>query len=179
MPVIGRTPYRNLILTGTIGTGKTGAGREIVQRMEGSQFIDVEIELQQREGYAPEQIRETFGEARLRSLESALVEEISLRRSTVIAISGVTLLDPVNRELLAETGPILCLTASLGEILRRLHVMQGGRFHDPEVRSIAVGRIKRESAVRELGLSTLDTTELEVDEVAQQAINFWMTHSDI
>lgn len=179
MPVLNRTPYRNLILTGTMGVGKSGVGRRIAEQMDGAQFIDFEIEIQEREGYTPEAIRETFGIARLRSLEAELVEEMTLRRSTVIAVSGLTFTDPLNVERLAETGPILCMMAVWGEILRRLHVAQGGRFHDPEVRAAAIGRLKRESAVLGLGLPKLDTTDLNIDDVTRQAIDFWLAQSDL
>jgi len=179
MPVVNRTPYRNLILTGTMGVGKTGAGRLVAQKMDGANFIDLEIEIYQREGYTPEQIRATFGAARLRSVENRLVEEMTLRRSTVLAVGGLVLLDPANRARLRETGPILCLTAALGEILRRLHVLHGGRFHDVEMRSLAIGRLKRESELLRLDLPRFDTTNMTVEAVAQHAITFWMAESDL
>jgi shikimate kinase len=179
MPVINRTPYRNLILTGTLGTGKTGVGRRISDQMEGAAFIDMEVEIQNREGYTVEQIRETFGLARVRSLENQMVGEITLRRSTVLAISGLTLMEPSNLERLRETGPVLCLTAALGEILRRLHVAQGGRFHDRETRAAAIGRLKREGQVLTLDLPKLDTTGVKIENVVQKAIEFWLSESDI
>jgi shikimate kinase len=178
MAVINRTPYRNLILTGPMGVGKTGVGRRIQQQMEGSQFFDLEIEIQNREGYSAEQIRATFGLARLRSLENQLVEEMTLRRSCIIAVNGFTLLDPSNLERLRETGPILCLTAALGEILRRVHVTEGGRFHDPNYRAVVVGRLKREGEIARTGLPVLDTTALKMEEVAQRAKTFWLNESD-
>ncbi len=179
MPVINRTPYRNLILTGTVGVGKTGVGRRLAQQMEGASFLDLEIELTNREGHTPEKIRETFGLARLRSLENALVEEISLKRSTILAVSGLTLLDPLNLDRLQETGPILCLRADLGEILRRVHVTEGGRFHQSDFRLGLLGRLKRERAVTDLGLSLLDTTNLKIEETVQRAKTFWLQQSDI
>lgn len=178
MPVINRTPYRNLILTGTVGTGKTGVGLLIARQMEGCTFIDAETELEQREGQSPEKIRETFGMARLRSLENRLIQEVTLHRSTVIAVSGTTLLDPANLERLAETGPILCLTAALNEVLRRTYIKQGGRFHDPDARAALIGKLKRERQVLELNLQLLDTTRLKIEEVTQKAIDFWMMQAD-
>lgn len=179
MPVINRTPYRNLILTGATGVGKTGVGREIIRHMEGAGFLDLEIELQQRHGHSADEIKERFGIARLRTLENQLVDEMTLRRSTVLAVSGLTLLEAQNLERLHETGPILCLTAELGEILRRLHVAYGGWFQEADNRSMLLGRIKREKQALELNLPLLDTTDLKMDEVAQKARAFWLENSDL
>ena len=74
---------------------------------------------------------------------------------------------------------MLCLTAALGEILRRLHVMQGGQFHDERNRSLALGRLKRENGVRSLDLPSLDTTALTIEEATRQATAFWLEESDI
>jgi shikimate kinase len=179
MALVNQVPYRNLILTGTMGVGKTRVGRDLHRLMPGSGFWDLEIELQNREGYSPEQIRETFGLARLRSLESQLVEEICLRRSSIIAVNALTLLDPLNLDRLRATGPVLCLRADLGEILRRLHVNMGGRFHDPNYRAGVIGRLKREGAIHELGLMVLDTTRLDLDSTTTQAKQFWLEQADI
>lgn len=179
MPVINRTPYRNLILTGTTGVGKTGVGRAVAALMEGANFLDLEIELQQRHGNTADEIKERFGIARLRTLERELVDEITLRRSTVLAVSGLTLLEAQNLERLRETGPILCLTAELGEILRRLHVAYGGWFQEVNHRQVLLGRIRREKQALELNLPILDTTGLKMDEVAQKAKEFWLENSDL
>ncbi|NJL93071.1 MAG: hypothetical protein HC915_04765 [Anaerolineae bacterium] len=178
MPVINRTPYQNLILTGTIGVGKTGAGRLAAELTPAAQFIDLETTLEQRAGYSAARVRELFGESRLRSLETELIREVSLHRSSILAVSGSTLVDENNRTRLAETGPILCLTAALGEILRRLHVKEGGHFHDPRHRQAFLGQIKRERRVLGLGLPVLDTTGLPLEQVAEQVTQFWRAQAD-
>ena len=173
------SPYRNLILTGTFGVGKTVIGQAVAQKTNASSFIDLETSLYHREGYTPEQIRKTFGIARLRSLENELIQESTLRRSTVIAVRGNTLLEPTNFEKLAETGAILCLTAALGEILRRLHVTRGGWFHDLGNRAELLVKLKRERQVLQLDIPKMDTTSLTVEEVTQKTIDFWVSESDM
>lgn len=178
MPVLNRVPYRDLVLTGTIGVGKTAVGRAVAQKLD-VPFYDVENEIQLRENQSPEEIRSLFGEARLRTLEADLISELMLVRSAVIAVNGTILSVSSNVDKLRSMGPVLCLTAALNEILRRMHVAQGARFHSPDSRSIAVARLKRDRLVMGLDLPQLDTTGLSIEAVAEKSIQFWMEQSDI
>src|SRR5215470_7044369 len=107
-------PYHNLILTGYMGVGKTQVGR-LIARQLGVVFIDLDTEIQMRENMSTDEIRQLFGESRLRTLERDLCREISLRRSSVLSVDGVTLLDEGTRERLSSGGSILVLTCALGE----------------------------------------------------------------
>src|SRR5258708_16196353 len=170
------TPYHNLILTGQIGVGRVTVGR-LIARQFGAVFVDLDTELQLRSGRPADESRQLFGEQRLRGLEDAVISELSLRRSAVLSVGGPTLMEPNNRSRLLNSGPILILTCSLNEILRRLHGSQGARFHDPKVRSTALYQIRREQQIFKIeGLPTLDTTTLSVKQVAEQASNFWREH---
>jgi len=169
-------PYHNLILTGQIGVGRVTIGRQIAKEV-GAPFFDMDTELQLREGKPSEEIRQLFGEARVRSLEDELCRELALRRGAVLSVNGPTLLEENNRARLGNSGPILVLTCALNEILRRLHSSQGTRFHDPRVRSAALYVIRRERQIHQLpDLPTLDTTVLSVEEVAQKCVAFWREH---
>lgn len=178
MPVINRIPYRNLILTGYMGVGKTAVGRRIAEQL-GIEFYDIENEIQMREGMSAEQIRSLLGESRLKNVESELVSELTLLRSAVITVNGPTMLDSANFDRLRQSGPVLCLSAALNEVLRRMHVARGARFHSPDERAKVLGRLKREMAVLGLELPQLDTTGLPVETVTERAIDFWMTQADI
>jgi len=179
MAGLSPAPYRNLILTGTVGVGKTSVGRRVAARLQGAAFFDFEVELEKREGYKAEEIRARFGRTRLQTLEKALVDELTLRRSTLIAMSASPLLEAATLEKLRETGPILCLTASLGERLRRLHVELGGMFQNPETRTSFLGRMKREAALDALGLPRLDTTVLKMEAVVEAVCQFWLAEADL
>jgi shikimate kinase len=166
-------PYHNLILTGYMGVGKIAVGRGIAARM-GVVFVDLDSELEVRQGMPADEIRQLFGESRLRILEDDLCREMSLRRSAVISVSGSTLLDTASRERLLSSGPALVLTCALDEILRRLHASQGARFHDPRARLRAVNQVRRERQIHQIpGLETLDTTRLAHEQVIERAIAFW------
>ena len=177
MPVINRVPYRNVVLTGHMGVGKTAIGRAIAQELA-VDFYDVENELELKEGLSTEKIRETFGESRLRTLESKYIDELLLVRGSVIAVNGPALIDSENLDKLRQTGPVLCLTAALNEVLRRLHVARGANFHSPATRSVAIARLKRERRILEMDIPQLDTTGLSVDEVTERTIHFWRQFAD-
>ncbi len=173
MSLPASTPYHNLILTGYMGLGKIAVGRMIAKQL-GVIFIDLETEIQLREEMPPDEIRQLFGESRLRAIEDDLCRELGLRRGAVLSISGPTLLDEGNRTRLMNSGPVLVLTCALNEILRRLHASQGARFHDPKVRSAALNQIRREQQIHQLpDLPTLDTTDLTIEQIAERAITFW------
>jgi shikimate kinase len=167
------TPYRNLILTGHIGVGRVTLGR-LIARMTNVPFVDLNTELQLREGRPAEELRALYGETRLKRLEEELCREFGLRRGSVLSIDGPTLLDENNRGRLLDSGPVLILTCGLNEILRRLHVSQGAHFHDPKARSAALHLIRRERQIEQItGIPTLDTTTLSLEQVAEHAIRFW------
>lgn len=166
-------PYHNLILTGYMGLGRTAVGRIIAAQL-GVECLDLDTEIQLREKISPEEVRKVYGEGRLRGLEDELCREFSLRRSTVIIVGGQTLLETGNRERLLNSGFLLVLTCALNEILRRLHASQGARFHDPKARAAVLYQVRRERQIHQLpDLSTLDTTQLSVEEVAAASIQFW------
>jgi shikimate kinase len=173
MALPSATPYRNLILTGHIGVGRVTLGRLIAKQV-GAVFVDADTELQLREGVPADEIRQLYGEARLRALEGDLCRELSLRRGAVLSIGGPTLLEASNRERLLNSGPALILTCALNEILRRLYGAQGAHFHDPKIRAAAIYQIRRERVIEQVtGIPTLDTTRFTVEQVAEHAIRFW------
>ena len=178
MTLFDSAPYQNLTLTGAMGVGKTSIGRRVAQKL-GAEFYDLENEILTHEGQSADEIRELFGEARLRTLETEVIRELALRRHAVIAVGGAAILPEANRSRLIETGPMLCLTCALNEILRRLHVARGAWFHNPTNRSILFSRLKRELGVAELDLPRLDTTQLSSDETTAAVVEFWFEHARI
>lgn len=175
-PVFETAPYQPLVLTGPMGVGKTTIGRIVAQRLQ-AEFHDLENEILTREGQSADQIRELFGEARLKALETTVIRDLSLHRHAVIAVTGPALLDDSNRTRLLEAGPVLCLTGRLNELLRRLHAARGAWFHNPANRGILLSRLKRELRVTTLNLPRLDTSRLTVDETVSAVIAFWHDHA--
>jgi shikimate kinase len=178
MTLLESTPYQNLVLTGPMGSGKTSVGRAVANRL-GAKFFDLENEILAREGQSVDSIRELFGEARIKALETTVIRDLTLNRSSVLVISGTALLDETNRARLVESGAVLCLTCAVNEILRRQHMARGAWFQSPANRGVILSRLKREWRVTALNLAQLDTSQLTLEQTIDAVIDYWKTHTQV
>jgi shikimate kinase/3-dehydroquinate synthase len=109
---------RNIVLTGFMGTGKTSAGRALAQMLD-REFVDMDTWLEAREGMPLAELFRQKGETYFRAQESALCRELAAGSNLVIATGGGALVSAENRALFANAH-LVCLDASVDEILRRL-----------------------------------------------------------
>lgn len=163
----------NLILTGYTGPNQPAIGRELAKKLE-RRLIQVETRLEEHTGMSIEDIRATFGQARLKNIENEVLSEILLYRGAIIRVSGETLAHGDNLERLAQTGPVICLVASLDAVLRRLHMSMGARYHNPTERDIALGELNRAWSARgKEGVYEVNATYLNEAETIQAIIDLW------
>ncbi|MFN8371768.1 MAG: shikimate kinase [Anaerolineae bacterium] len=164
---------RNLILTGYTGPNQPALAGRVAERLK-MRFVNVDAQIETRAGLAIDEIREVYGEQRLKMLEGEAIAESVLRRSMVLQINGRTLLNADHLPRIQETGPVICLVAALDAVLRRLHLTMGARYHNPQERAQALGYVKREWAIRKYdGVLELDTTYLSPDEIVDAIIALW------
>jgi shikimate kinase len=162
----------HIILTGFMGTGKTEVGRRLARTM-GRAFVDTDRLVETKAGRPVAAIFAQQGEAAFRALERDAVVEACALPDAVIATGGGTLIDPENRRRLAAAGPVVCLTASPSEILRRVG--------DPASRPLLAGATSepaRLARIRDLlamratvygsAAHTIDTTGLAADQVVER-----------
>lgn len=163
---------RNIVITGFMGTGKTAVGR-IVARGLGRRFVDMDEEIERQAGRSIAEIFAAEGESAFRGVETALCRELSAEKGLVIATGGGALVDPENRELMINSGIVICLTASADEIVRRLNEM------DVSTRPLLNATDPREELERLLQTRReiyrsfpwqIDTTTLSREEVAARVI---------
>jgi shikimate kinase len=168
---------RNLILTGYTGPNPPRIGQMISERLR-LPYINIDLLITDRTGLPQDEVRQFYGESRLKAVESDLIEEARLRRQTVIRVGARTLLRGDHLARLAETGPVICLVTTLDAVLRRLHIAMGGRYADPNERAREIGELRREWAVRGLpGVLELDTTTLDAEQTLQAIIDLWREHA--
>lgn len=164
---------RNLILTGYLGPNQIVVVRRIAQAL-GMPFVNFETRLEQRADLPIEDIRIRFGEARLKTLEAEVMQELLLYRGAVILLSGQTLLHHDYLSRLSDAGQVVCLVATLDAVLQRLHLSLGARYHNPAERAMAIGLLKREWAIRKAPeIQEFDTTGMNENEIVDTLVEMW------
>jgi shikimate kinase len=164
---------QNLILTGYTGPNQPLIGSQVAARLQ-MPFVNIERQFEERSGMSVEEMSERFGESHLKTVETEIMTETVLRRSSVIRISARILLNGNHYQNLKATGPVICLVASLGAILRRQHLALGARYHNPDERALALGQLKREWAVRALdGIYEVDMTYKTEADALETIITTW------
>ncbi|MDM8518652.1 shikimate kinase [Anaerolineales bacterium HSG6] len=109
----------NIVLTGFMGTGKSTVGKLLASRLS-RPFLDMDELIEYREARTINQIFETEGEPYFRQLEASLCHELAQRSGHVIATGGGALIPPANRQVLAETGLVICLNCQPDILWQRI-----------------------------------------------------------
>ncbi len=166
-------PDRNLILTGYTGPSQPLVGHQIADRLK-MRYVNVDTLLEARGDMDVEDMRSRYGETRLKMLETEVMQDVMLYRGAVIRVSGQTLLRTETAPRLLETGVIICEVVALDAVLRRLHLSLGGRYHNPSERSLAIGHLKREWAIRKVsGVHEINVTNMTEAEVISAVCAMW------
>lgn len=122
---------RNIVLVGFMGSGKSSTGRYVAEKL-GRPFLDVDTEIERREGRPIPDIFAKNGEPYFRQLERALVQELAARDGLVIAPGGGIVVNPDNVRDFAARGLVINLRVSPEWVLKRVGqdpnrpLLQGG-----------------------------------------------------
>lgn len=108
----------NIILVGMMGAGKSTMGR-VLAKHTGKQYIDSDVEIQNRTGVSIPYIFDVEGEDGFRQRESAVIEDVLCKENIVLATGGGAILSSGNRKRMAGNGIIVYLQASVNELWQR------------------------------------------------------------
>jgi shikimate kinase len=109
-----------ITLIGYRGVGKSTVAPLLASRL-GWNWIDADVEIEQRAGRSIAEIFAQEGEPGFRTRESGVLTDLLSRNHLVIAAGGGAILDPHNRQAIRAAGPAVWLTASLDSIYHRIH----------------------------------------------------------
>ena len=109
----------NIYLIGMMGSGKTVTG-EVLADLLDDVFVDLDAEIQAKEGRPIPEIFAASGEPYFRDVESSVLEHFSKQRGQVIATGGGIVLREDNVRRMKKTGKVVLLKASAESLWRRV-----------------------------------------------------------
>jgi shikimate kinase len=119
-----------------MGSGKSTVGAVLAEQL-GQRFIDLDVELVNREGRTIAEIFRTEGEPRFREMESKLLQRLlaAVDSPAVIALGGGTFIQNANRDVIAAYGAVsVYLDGEFELLLSRCGMEKGTRplMQDPK-----------------------------------------------
>jgi len=163
-----------IYLIGFMGTGKTTIGAELAQAL-GYALVDSDHEVVARVGRSIPELFAAEGEAYFRARETEVLDELATREQLVITTGGGAVLAAANRERMASSGLVVCLTASVEEIVRRVQedpnrpLLQSGA----SVRERVEQLLRSRAGLYDFAALTVDTTGREIPAIVSEIVSFW------
>ena len=157
--------FKNIILTGFMGVGKTSVGTRLAKDL-GYVFVDTDELIEADQKITITEIFSTFGEPYFRDVETRVIKRLLEDEGQVISTGGGAVVRDENRKAFKENGVTICLTAHpesiYGRIRHETHrpLLQGP---DPQTK-IRELLAAREPYYRQADF-IVDTSERSVDSV--------------
>ncbi len=162
----------SIALIGFMGTGKTGVGKALAEKL-GKEFFELDPLIEKKAGKTIPAIFKEDGEITFREFEIEAIKEVSKERNAVIACGGGVVLNKINIDRLKEEAVIVCLTASPQVILRRTSRDAEERpllaIANPALAIKELLRFRRPFYERAAD-TTVNTSRLDIDSVVTQII---------
>jgi len=166
-----------IILTGFMGSGKTTAGTLLADRL-GWRFLDLDHEIEARDGRTVPQIFAEHGEAHFRHLESFTLASLLGQRRVVIALGGGAPEELGNRLLLEQTPhtAVVYLSANFDTLAARC----AAQATDPSATArpnladlnLAERRFRlRRPHYERIAAHTIHTTDLSLDQTVDAVLS--------
>jgi shikimate kinase len=109
----------NIYLIGMMGSGKTVTGKVLADLLNGT-FVDLDAEIQAKEGRPIPTIFAESGEPYFRDVESVVLEHFSKKNGQVIATGGGVVLREENVRRMKATGKVVLLQTSAESLWQRV-----------------------------------------------------------
>jgi shikimate kinase len=160
-----RTPA--IYLVGFMGCGKSTVARALADEL-GWSFIDLDEEIERREGTSISEIFDQKGEPAFREIESIVlrdrVRNVQGGRPQVVSLGGGAFLSDENFELVSNNGVTIWLDCEFSHIERRV----AGQTHRPLARDPQ--RLRELFEQRRVGYARADYRVEVVDDDTRSAV---------
>ena len=162
------TPFKNIILIGFMGSGKSSIGYELSQNL-GYPIVDTDALIVKRAGKPILKIFEDEGEEAFRDLETAVLRQLEDDRTSrrIIATGGGIIVSAENREALRRLGFVVWLVVTAAEIVQRTSRNRDRPLLNNEDREGTVERLleERNGLYRKTAHQELETDDLTFPEI--------------
>jgi shikimate kinase len=111
--------FKNIILTGFMGVGKTSVGTRLAKDI-GYTFVDTDDLIEADQAIKITDIFSTFGEPYFRDVETRIIREVMGRENQVVSTGGGAVVRDENRAAFKKAGFVVCLTARPEVIFERI-----------------------------------------------------------
>ena len=161
------TISKNIVLVGPMGVGKTTVGRRLAYDL-GQNFFDTDHEIIDKTGVSIDHIFDIEGEKGFRERESKILENLCQMSNIILATGGGIVLLPKNREILKNSGMVVYLSSSLGQLMRRTNraktrpLLENSSDRKKTIKELVEAR---EVYYREVSSIVVDTTGKKLYEV--------------
>jgi shikimate kinase len=165
-----------VVLTGFMGSGKTSVGGRLAERL-GWKFLDLDREIERRDGRPVPAIFAESGEAHFRHLETAALASLLGERRVVVALGGGAPEELGNRLLLEQTPrtAVVYLTAPFRTLVKRCaeEAEEAGAVARPVLSDAVTAELRfraRQPHYERIASHRVDTSELAVDEAVEAVL---------
>ncbi len=110
--------YKNIILTGMMGAGKTTVGKELATIMN-CNYIDLDETIEKNYGKISDIFKQK-GEEYFRQIETLELKKLNIRETFVLSTGGGIVLKDENIKILQTLGYVFYLEASTDTIYERI-----------------------------------------------------------
>jgi shikimate kinase len=157
--------FKNIILTGFMGVGKTSVGTRLAKDL-GYAFVDTDTLIESDQRMTITEVFAKFGEPYFRDVESRIIQEVMQGEGQVVSTGGGAVIRDTNRDAMKKAGLVVCLTARAETIYARIkHETHRPLLHAPDpkakIRELLDSREKFYAKADVI----IDTSEKSVDEV--------------
>ncbi len=108
-----------IFLIGFMGTGKSTVGLLLAAKME-RRFVDLDAVIEEEAHMTIPEIFFSEREAGFRAREAAALRRVAAQGPQIIAVGGGAPAQGDNMDFMLHAGRVVCLTASLDELVRRI-----------------------------------------------------------
>lgn len=163
----------NIIIIGFMGVGKSVVG-ELLSKKLNMNFIDMDYEIEKRQGMTISEIFNSKGQEYFRKLENELLDELSKKDNYIISTGGGIVTREENCKILRKQKVVVFLDANVKTIIRNVSneiekrpLLKGSSDLEGQIMNLLNERYEH---YKECSNINIDVNNKNIDEVVSQIL---------